>query len=89
MRIMKVIGTVTLNRSHPTFEGARLRLAVPMSLADLVNDSGAQGGYPGGLGPIGRRVGESIAVSEGPEASLPFRPDIKPIDAYNSAILDR
>ena len=26
--------------------------------------------------------------SEGPEASNPFRPQLKPIDAYNTAILD-
>ena len=32
--------------------------------------------------------GARIAVSEGPEASNPFRPELKPIDAYNAAILD-
>ena len=35
MRIAKVVGTVTLNRCHPSFVGARLRLAVPLSLAEL------------------------------------------------------
>ena len=30
----------------------------------------------------------AIAISEGAEASAPFHPDQKPIDAYNAAILD-
>ena len=32
MRIARVIGTVTLNRWHPSLAGAALRLAVPMTL---------------------------------------------------------
>ena len=30
-----------------------------------------------------------IMMTEGAEAAQPFRPEIKPIDAYNSGILDR
>ena len=30
-----------------------------------------------------------IAVSEGGEAAQPFQPEMKPVDAYNAAILDR
>ena len=30
-----------------------------------------------------------IAISEGREAAMPFHPEIKPIDAYNAAIIDR
>ena len=33
-------------------------------------------------------VRAGIAVSEGAEATQPFRPDLKPVDAYASAILD-
>ena len=36
----------------------------------------------------GAGSGELIAVSESAEASAPFHPDQKPIDAYNAAILD-
>jgi ethanolamine utilization protein EutN len=32
--------------------------------------------------------GSLIGVSEGAEAAAPFAPEVKPIDAYNSAILD-
>jgi microcompartment protein CcmK/EutM len=88
MRIMKVIGTVTLNRSHPAMEGARLRLAVPLSLADLVNGTEPQADTLVVWDQLGAGLDSQIAVSEGPEASLPFRPDIKPLDAYNAAILD-
>jgi microcompartment protein CcmK/EutM len=87
MRIAKVVGTVTLNRCHPSFQGARLRLVVPLSLAELrgqqpqademvVWDDNAAG------------IGNLVAMSEGAEASQPFRPDLKPVDAYASAILD-
>ena len=33
-------------------------------------------------------IGSLIAFSEGAEAAQPFRPELKPIDAYCSAILD-
>ena len=37
---------------------------------------------------LGAGVGDRISLSEGPEAAQPFRPELKPVDAYNSAILD-
>jgi microcompartment protein CcmK/EutM len=87
MRIAKVVGTVTLNRSHTTFSGARLRLVVPLSLDEL------KGAQPRADEMVvwdenGAGVGSLIAVSEGAEATQPFRPDLKPVDAYASAILD-
>jgi microcompartment protein CcmK/EutM len=36
----------------------------------------------------GAGIGSLIAVSEGAEATQPFRPDFKPVDAYAAAILD-
>ena len=36
----------------------------------------------------GAGIGSRIAVAEGPEASAPFLPDRKPINTYNTAILD-
>jgi len=88
MRIGEVIGTVTLNRCHPSFVGARLRLVRPLSLANLT------GREPPDAEPIvvwdemGSGIGSRIAISEGPEAAQAFRPEIKPVDAYNAAILD-
>jgi ethanolamine utilization protein EutN len=37
---------------------------------------------------LGAGVGDLLAVTESAEASAPFHPQVKPIDAYNAAILD-
>jgi microcompartment protein CcmK/EutM len=37
---------------------------------------------------LGAGVGHRIAITEGREAAQPFYPEVKPIDAYCSAILD-
>lgn len=90
MRIASIIGTVTLSRCHPSFRGARLKLALPLSLADLVG-----GREPGTADTrvcwdeLGAGIGSRIALSEGPEAAQPFRPELKPVDAYVAALLDQ
>ncbi len=87
MRIAQVIGTVTLSRCLPSFRCASLRLVQPMSLDNLR-------GQPCTADEIvvwddlGAGQGGQIAVSEGAEAAQPFRPELKPVDAYNAAILD-
>lgn len=88
MRIAKILGTVTLNRSLPEFAGASLRLAVPMSLANLTGDENPNADELVLWDEFGSGVGELVALSEGGEAAQPFRPAIKPVDAYNAAILD-
>jgi ethanolamine utilization protein EutN len=88
MRIAKVVGTVTLNRCHPSFSGARLRLVVPLSLAELKGDVTPQADELVAWDDNGAGLGSLIAISEGAEATQPFRPDLKPVDAYASAILD-
>ena len=88
MRIAKVVGTVTLNRCHPSFNGASLRLIVPMSLAELKGEHEPQADEMVAWDENGAGLGSLIAISEGAEASQPFRPEMKPVDAYASAILD-
>ena len=88
MRIGKVIGTVTLNQCHDSMCGARYRIVVPLSLANLRDES-----HPDAEGVVvydelGAGVGSLVAFSEGGEAAQPFRPAIKPVDAYCAAILD-
>ncbi|HEV3024567.1 MAG TPA: EutN/CcmL family microcompartment protein [Pirellulales bacterium] len=89
MRIGKIIGTVTLNRSHPSLHGATYKLAVPLTLLDLAS------AVEGAAEPLvvydelGAGEGSLIAISEGGEAAQPFLPAEKPVDAYNAAILDR
>ncbi|MEQ1826658.1 MAG: EutN/CcmL family microcompartment protein [Pirellula sp.] len=87
MQLYQVNGTVTLSRVHPSFVGASLKTAEaygekllgrPQNEPDLVvvwDDLGAS-------------AGSIIAVSDGAEAAQPFRPKLKPVDAYNAAIID-
>lgn len=88
MRIAKVIGTVTLNRWHPSLAGARFKLAVPLSLANLDGSSRELAEEITVYDEMGAGPGCTIAVSEGREAAQPFHPEVKPIDAYCAAILD-
>jgi len=88
MRIAQVIGTVTLSQLHPSFRGSRLKLAVPLSLDDLTGKTQPTADSIVVWDDLGAGIGDRIAIAEGPEASQPFRPELKPVDAYNSAILD-
>jgi ethanolamine utilization protein EutN len=88
MRIGKVIGSLTLSRFHPSLAGGRWKITVPMSLADLTNHREPQAEPLVVYDELGAGEGSLIAFSEGAEAAQPFRPNIKPIDAYNAALLD-
>lgn len=87
MRIAKVVGTVTLNRCHPSYSGARLRLVVPLSLEELKGQA-PQADELVAWDEHGAGLGSLVAISEGAEAAQPFRPELKPVDAYAAAILD-
>ncbi len=88
MRIAKILGTVVLGRSHPSYANARLRLAVPMTLAELEANEQPAGESLVLWDELGAGNGSLVALSESSEAAQPFRPDIIPVDAYNAAILD-
>lgn len=89
MRIGKVIGSVTLSGQHPTFLGASLRVVVPQSRENLNGTSDKQAEELIVYDELGAGPGSLIAISEGGEAAQPFRPNFKPVDAYNAAILDQ
>lgn len=89
MRIGKVIGTVTLNRWHESMRGASYRIVVPMSLDNLRSETQPDAEEFVVYDELGAGAGSLIAISEGGEAAQPFRPDIKPVDAYCAAILDQ
>jgi ethanolamine utilization protein EutN len=87
MRIAEVIGTVTLNRVHPSLAGYRWVIAVPFSL------KGLQAMKPDGedlvvLDELGAGLNSKIGISEGGEAAAPFVPEKKPLDAYCACIVD-
>jgi microcompartment protein CcmK/EutM len=88
MRIAEVIGTVTLNRAHPSLTGARFLIAVPFSLKGLRQDI-ADGEDLVIYDDLGAGMGSRVGVSEGGEAAVPFLPKKKPVDAYCACILDQ
>ncbi len=88
MRIADVIGTVTLNRAHPSMMGASLKLVVPLGWDNLAGQSNEPMEEIAVYDELGAGVGSRIAISEGREAAMPFHPELKPLDAYNAAILD-
>ena len=88
MRIAEVIGSVTLSRCHPSITGYRWILGVPFSLKALKNGTGADGEDLVILDELGVGPGDSIGVSDGAEAAMPFYPAKKPVDAYCACLLD-
>ena len=89
MRIAEVLGTVTLSRCLPEFDGASLRLALPFSLAALKDEGTNDAESVVVYDELGAGNQVRIAMSEGAEAAQPFRPELKPVDAYNAAIIDQ
>lgn len=88
MRIAEVIGTVTLSRVDATVAGYRWIVAVPYTLNALREDGRPDGEDFVILDELGAGFGQKIGVSEGVEASMPFFPNKKPLDAYCACILD-
>lgn len=88
MRIATVIGSVTLNRWHPSLSGASYRLAVPKNWDDLTGTPGEPMEEVVVYDELGAGIGSAIALSEGREAAMPFHPGVKPVDAYCAALLD-
>ncbi len=88
MQIFKVIGNVTLSRSHPSFMGARLLAAEPLGTAAIGGPAAKDPDLVIVWDDLGAGDNSRIAVSDGAEAAQPFRPEMKAVDAYCSAILD-
>lgn len=88
MRIMEVIGRVTLSRWVPEVSGASWKLAVPLQHTGLNGDPSGRAEPVVIYDDLGAGVGDLLAVTESAEATAPFHPHVKPIDAYNAAILD-
>ena len=89
MRIAEVIGTVTLSRAHPALAGGRWIIGVPFSLKALRQNMAPDGEDLVILDSLGAGNGNRIGVSEGVEATMPFFPERKPVDAYCACILDQ
>jgi len=68
--------------------GAVWKLVVPLSQAGLKGDVKGRGEPIIVFDELGSGPGSMIAISDGAEASAPFYPDVKPLDAYCAALLD-
>jgi ethanolamine utilization protein EutN len=88
MRIAEVIGRVTLNRAHPSLDGASWRVVVALDRKGLGGDEAGRSEPFIIFDELGAGEGSKVAVSEGAEAAAPFHPGVKPIDGYAAAILD-
>ena len=88
MRLAKVIGTVTLIHSIAELESATLKAVLPLKLDELEKQDTDSPDFLVMWDELGTRNGDVVALSEGGEAAQPFRPAIKPVDAYNAALID-
>lgn len=89
MHICEVIGSVTLSRFHPSLTGASWKVVVPLTQAGLQGDAAGRGEPFVVFDELGAGNGSLIAITEGADATAPFYPEVRPIDDYNAAILDR
>jgi ethanolamine utilization protein EutN len=98
MRLAEVIGRVTLSQCDPTVTGGTWIVAVPLLAEGIAAIAAGNSPNSPGTGreeaiivydDLGASPGDIIAVSEGAEASAPFHPDSKPLDAYNACLLDK
>ncbi len=88
MRIGEIIGNVTLSRCHRSLQGATWRIVVPLDQNGLRDRQTGRGEPFVLFDEFGSGDGSLVAISDGAEASAPFYPDQKPIDAYCAALLD-
>jgi microcompartment protein CcmK/EutM len=88
MKLHKIIGNLTLGRSHPCYQNARLLLAEPQEQFILNGQPPTDPELLVIWDDLGAGLNQLVAVSDGAEAAQPFRPELKAVDAYCSAILD-
>lgn len=88
MKIHRVIGNVTLARSHPTYQSARLLATEPIEGSLLGGKPNNEPDLVVVWDDLGAGSESLVAVSDGGEAANPFKPALKPVDAYCSALLD-
>lgn len=94
MRIARVTGHVILTPRLPELKEGRLAIVETLdreALEGYTDHAPRSAPMPQSLvvyDELGAHEGQLIALSEGGEATQPFRPDRVPVDAYCAAILD-
>ncbi|TWU17678.1 Ethanolamine utilization protein EutN/carboxysome [Novipirellula galeiformis] len=87
MKIARTIGTVTLSRSHPAMQGAKLRCVEVVESIQQVDMQPLGGDTIVAWDLCGTGIGDLVALAEGPEAAFPISAKT-PIDASIVALLD-
>lgn len=94
MRIGRVMGNLTMSAKLKELKPGKYLLVEVLdahSLAGLDERAPREKPMPEALvvfDDLGAGFGQLIAISEGAEATQPFRPHKMPIDAYAAAIID-
>ncbi len=89
MRLGIVRGHVVLNPAVAAFRGKRLVVLEPVTMENLCAANGLGGGKAlVAVDELGAAKGQIVAFTEGREAANPFWPNVAPIDAYCSLIVD-
>lgn len=95
MRLAVIQGTVTTTRREANLPvGGRLLLAAVLDSTNLFKLAQGEDCHFGSQGSLvvfdqmGAGIGQLIAISEGAEATMPFKPGNAAIDAYSAAIID-
>ncbi|HEY7087820.1 MAG TPA: EutN/CcmL family microcompartment protein [Tepidisphaeraceae bacterium] len=89
MRIGKVVGRLTLNRSYETLVGGRFLIVEVQDRFSLAGKARKTSEVLVAYDHFGAREGDLIGFTESREACMPFYPEKRvPLDAYNACILD-
>jgi len=89
MRLGIVRGHVVLNPAIESYTGQKLVVLEPIAMANLQARNGRGGGKSLiAIDELGAAEGQTVAFTEGREASNPFWPGAVPVDAYCALIVD-
>jgi ethanolamine utilization protein EutN len=89
MRLGIVRGHVVLNPAVDSFVGRKLVVLEPITMESLQACNGRGGGKSlVAIDDLGAAEGQTVAFTEGREASNPFWPGSVPVDAYCALIVD-
>jgi microcompartment protein CcmK/EutM len=86
MRLGIVRGHLVLNPAIESFTGRKLVVLEPITIENLRVRNGRGGGIA--VDELGAAQGQTVAFTEGREASNPFWPGAVPVDAYCALIVD-
>jgi microcompartment protein CcmK/EutM len=89
MRLGIVRGHLTLTPAVDAYRGKTLLVIEPITMENLRAKNGKGGGKSLiAIDELGAAEGQMVAFTEGREAANPFWPNLVPVDAYCSFIVD-